>query len=37
MEVAMAARNAINADGEVKISFNDFVVKACASALKSTP
>ena len=37
MEVAMAARNAINADGEVKISFNDFVVKACASAPKSTP
>lgn len=37
MEVAMAARNAINADGEVKISFNDFVVKACASALKKHP
>jgi pyruvate dehydrogenase E2 component (dihydrolipoamide acetyltransferase) len=37
MEVAMAARNAINTEGEVKISFNDFVVKACASALKKHP
>ncbi len=37
MEVAMAARTAINADGDVKISFNDFVVKACAAALKKHP
>ena len=37
METAMAARTAINAEGDVKISFNDFVVKACASALRKHP
>jgi pyruvate dehydrogenase E2 component (dihydrolipoamide acetyltransferase) len=37
MENAMAARTSINADGTVKISFNDFVVKACASALRKHP
>lgn len=37
METAMAARTAINAEGDVKISFNDFVVKACAAALKKHP
>ena len=34
MENAMAAREAINADGDVKISFNDMVVKAVAAALR---
>jgi pyruvate dehydrogenase E2 component (dihydrolipoamide acetyltransferase) len=37
MDNAMAARTAINADGNVKISFNDFVVKACATALRKHP
>jgi pyruvate dehydrogenase E2 component (dihydrolipoamide acetyltransferase) len=37
MENAMASRAAINASGEVKISFNDFVVKASAMALKKHP
>jgi pyruvate dehydrogenase E2 component (dihydrolipoamide acetyltransferase) len=37
MENAMAARTSINADGDVKISFNDFVVKACACALRKHP
>ncbi|MBK7787200.1 MAG: pyruvate dehydrogenase complex dihydrolipoamide acetyltransferase [Saprospiraceae bacterium] len=37
METAMSARTAINAEGDVKISFNDFVVKACASALRKHP
>ena len=37
MENAMAAREAINADGEVKISFNDMVVKAVAAALRRHP
>lgn len=37
MSNAMASREAINADGGVKISFNDFVVKACAVALKKHP
>lgn len=37
MDVAIAARIAINADGGVKISFNDFVVKACAVALRKHP
>jgi pyruvate/2-oxoglutarate dehydrogenase complex dihydrolipoamide acyltransferase (E2) component len=35
MDNAIAARKAMNASGEVKISFNDLVVKACALALKS--
>lgn len=37
MANAMASRNEINADGSVKISFNDFVVKSCASALRKHP
>ncbi|MBK8701442.1 MAG: pyruvate dehydrogenase complex dihydrolipoamide acetyltransferase [Saprospiraceae bacterium] len=37
MSNAMDARSAINEDGEVKISFNDFVVKACAVALRKHP
>jgi pyruvate dehydrogenase E2 component (dihydrolipoamide acetyltransferase) len=37
MENAIAARTAINAMGEVKVSFNDIVIKACASALRRHP
>jgi pyruvate dehydrogenase E2 component (dihydrolipoamide acetyltransferase) len=37
MDNAMAARSAINASGEVKVSFNDFVVKACSMALRKHP
>ncbi len=37
MEKAMAARKSMNEISEVKISFNDMVVKACASALKKHP
>jgi len=37
MDNAMAARAAINASGEVKVSFNDFVVKASAMALRKHP
>jgi pyruvate dehydrogenase E2 component (dihydrolipoamide acetyltransferase) len=41
MEIDMGntsnARNAINVDGGVKISFNDFVIKACAVALRKHP
>ncbi|MDA7803994.1 pyruvate dehydrogenase complex dihydrolipoamide acetyltransferase, partial [Crocinitomix sp.] len=37
MDNAIAARKAINADGDVKISFNDIVVKAVASALRKNP
>lgn len=37
MDHAIAARKAMNASGEVKISFNDLVVKACALALKKHP
>lgn len=37
MARAMEARKAINAAGDVKISFNDFVVKACAMALTKHP
>jgi len=37
MDNAIAARKAMNASGEVKISFNDLVVKACALALKKHP
>lgn len=37
MENAMVARTAINADGTSKISYNDFVVKACAAALRKHP
>jgi len=37
MENAIAARKAINADGDVKVSFNDIVVKATAAALRKNP
>lgn len=37
MDNAMAARAAINATGEAKISFNDMVVKASALALRKHP
>lgn len=37
MEKAMAARKSMNEIADVKISFNDMVVKACASALKKHP
>ncbi|WP_114492645.1 pyruvate dehydrogenase complex dihydrolipoamide acetyltransferase [Candidatus Ulvibacter alkanivorans] len=37
MEHAMAARTAINSDPDVKISYNDMVVKACAMALRKHP
>jgi pyruvate dehydrogenase E2 component (dihydrolipoamide acetyltransferase) len=37
MDTAIAARTSINADGGVKISFNDFVLKACAVALRKHP
>ncbi|MBK9283942.1 MAG: pyruvate dehydrogenase complex dihydrolipoamide acetyltransferase [Sphingobacteriaceae bacterium] len=37
MDNAISAREAINKVGEVKISFNDLVVKAVASALKKHP
>jgi pyruvate dehydrogenase E2 component (dihydrolipoamide acetyltransferase) len=37
MENAIASRTAINATGEVKISYNDFVVKASAMALRKHP
>lgn len=37
MDNAMAARAAINAAGDVKVSFNDFVVKACSMALRKHP
>jgi pyruvate dehydrogenase E2 component (dihydrolipoamide acetyltransferase) len=37
MDHAIAAREAINNDPEVKISFNDMVVKACAMALRKHP
>jgi len=37
MENAIAARTAMNASGDVKISFNDMVVKAVAMALRQHP
>lgn len=37
MGAAMTARKAINAAGDVKVSFNDMVVKAAALALKKHP
>jgi pyruvate dehydrogenase E2 component (dihydrolipoamide acetyltransferase) len=37
MDHAIAARTAINQDPNVKISFNDMVVKACAMALRKHP
>jgi pyruvate dehydrogenase E2 component (dihydrolipoamide acetyltransferase) len=37
MDEAIAARTQINSSGEVKISYNDFVVKASAMALRKHP
>jgi pyruvate dehydrogenase E2 component (dihydrolipoamide acetyltransferase) len=37
MDQAIAARNKINEVAPVKISFNDFVLKACAVALRQHP
>lgn len=37
MDNAISARQAINSDGSVKISFNDFVVKSCAAAIRKHP
>ncbi len=37
MEQAMAARSKLNEVSEVKISFNDIIVKACAVALRRHP
>lgn len=37
MDNAITARKAINAKGDVKISFNDMVVKAVANALRKHP
>jgi len=37
MDQAIAARVKVNETSSVKISFNDFVVKACAIALKQNP
>ncbi len=37
MDHAIASREAINADPDVKISFNDMVIKACAMALRKHP
>jgi pyruvate dehydrogenase E2 component (dihydrolipoamide acetyltransferase) len=37
MDSAMASRKTINAVPDVKVSFNDMVVKACAMALKKHP
>jgi pyruvate dehydrogenase E2 component (dihydrolipoamide acetyltransferase) len=37
MKSAILAREAMNASGDVKISFNDLVVKACAKSLRQHP
>ncbi|MCB0465993.1 MAG: pyruvate dehydrogenase complex dihydrolipoamide acetyltransferase [Aequorivita sp.] len=37
MDHAIASREAINTDPDVKISFNDMVIKACAMALRKHP
>merc|ERR1719203_1619107 len=37
MDKLMAMRAEINSDENVKISVNDFVIKACASALRANP
>jgi pyruvate dehydrogenase E2 component (dihydrolipoamide acetyltransferase) len=37
MDNAMASRASINAAGDVKVSFNDMVIKACAMALTKHP
>ncbi len=37
MDNAIAARNAMNAMPDTKVSFNDLVIKACAAALRRHP
>src|SRR5690606_29508144 len=37
MDQAIAAREAINSNPDVKISFNDMIIKACAMALRKHP
>jgi len=37
MDHAIAARTAINSDPDVKISYNDMVIKACAMAIRKHP
>lgn len=37
MDSAIASRNAINLVSDVKVSFNDLVIKACAAALRKHP
>jgi pyruvate dehydrogenase E2 component (dihydrolipoamide acetyltransferase) len=37
MDAAIASRNAINMVSDVKVSFNDLVIKACAAALRKHP
>ena len=37
MDKAIEARKAINATGDMKVSFNDFVIRAAAAALKKHP
>jgi len=37
MDTAMAARKAMNEVSPVKISFNDYIIKACAMALRKHP
>lgn len=37
MDNAMAARQAVNENSEIRISFNDIVIKACAQALRKHP
>jgi pyruvate dehydrogenase E2 component (dihydrolipoamide acetyltransferase) len=37
MDNAIASRNAINAIPDIKVSFNDLVIKACAVALRKHP
>jgi|TARA_R100000479_G_scaffold85403_1_gene41494 pyruvate dehydrogenase E2 component (dihydrolipoamide acetyltransferase) len=37
MDNAISARTAINSDPDVKISYNDMIIKACAMALRKHP
>ena len=37
MDKIVEARNSINEDSAVRISFNDFIIKACAMALRKHP
>lgn len=37
MDNAIASRTAINSDPDVKISYNDMIIKACAMALRKHP